>query len=277
MGMSLRKIAVQYPMHGFVFTDLREADITDRGVMERKVQEISPDALINCAAYTAVDMAEKEPEAAAKLNVTGPGILASLAVEYGFRLIHISTDYVFDGNSRTPYKETDRPSPLTVYGATKLEGERVIALSGADAVVVRTSWLYSEFGRNFVKSMLRLAGEGKEINVVDDQKGSPTYATDLARALIGLLGKNGKGFSIYNFAGGDVITWYGFARRIFSMAGKSVILNPITSVGYPAAARRPQYSALDTTLAEKMGLQVRPLEASLTECLRALDYPVKAI
>lgn len=277
LGMSLRKIAAEYPAHDFIFTNLPGTDITDRAVMEKAAREISPDALINCAAYTAVDRAESEPHAAEKLNISGPEILASLAVKYGFTLAHLSTDYVFNGRSCLPYSETDAPDPLNVYGVTKLEGERAIELSGADAVVLRTSWLYSEFGGNFVKTMLRLAGEGKEINVVHDQTGSPTYATDLAHAIMVLLEKKEKGFRLYNYTGADSITWYGFARRIFSIAGKGVVVNPIASSDYPAVARRPAYSALDTGLVKKMGLEIRPVEVSLGECLRALDFSVEAV
>lgn len=276
LGMSLRKIAARYPQHDFVFTDLPEADITDRAVMEKTVKEVAPDALVNCAACTAVDRAESEPEAAAKLNAAGPEILSSLAVRYGFTLAHISTDYVFDGRSRAPYKEADTPAPLNVYGTTKLEGERAIELSGADVVVVRTSWLYSEFGGNFVKTMLRLAGEGKEINVVDDQTGSPTYATDLARAVVALLEKKEKGFRIYNYAGGGEVTWYGFACMIFSLTGLDVPLRPVSSRDYPAVARRPSYSVLDTALVKGIGLEVRPLETSLGECLRAMGFSAGA-
>lgn len=275
LGMSLRKIAAEYPSHDFVFAGLPDADITDREVMEKLMLKVAPDALVNCAAYTAVDKAEEEPEAAEKVNITGPLVISSLASDHGFTIAHISTDYVFDGNSGVPYSETDMPFPLNAYGATKLAGERVVELSGADAVVVRTSWLYSEFGSNFVRTMLRLAGEGRRINVVDDQTGSPTYATDLARAVIALLERKEKGFRLYNYAGEDRITWYGFARTIFSIAGIDVPVHPVTSADYGAVARRPAYSALDTTLARSMGLEVRSLQDSLSECLTESGFPVK--
>lgn len=270
LGMSLRKIAGEYPSHSFVFTDLPEADITDRSSMALLIDKVIPDVIVNCAAYTAVDRAEGEPEIAESINSGGPSVLASLAKERGAALIHISTDYVFDGTAAKPYRENDPVNPATIYGKTKLAGERAVEASGADAAVIRTAWLYSEFGNNFVKTMLRLACEGRDISVVNDQTGSPTYATDLARAVMAVIGKGIKGYQVYHYSGSGQTTWYGFAKKIFTLAGRTVNVAPVPTSGYPTAATRPPYSVLDTSKIQNAGAAVRPWEESLEECLKII-------
>lgn len=272
LGMSLRKIAGEYPSCAFMFAGFPEYDVADAGCMASLIESAKPDVIVNCAAYTAVDRAESEPDEARRTNALGVAVLASLARERGIGLVQISTDYVFDGTSRRPYKENDAVNPHTVYGLTKLEGENAVRESGADTVIVRTSWLYSEFGNNFVRTMLRLAEEKEFLKVVDDQRGSPTYATDLARAVIVLINKGLKGFDIYHYSGCGDTTWYGFAKEIFSLAGKRAGVIPVATADYPSAAHRPLYSVLDTAKIRGTGAIVRPWRESLAECLRNLGY-----
>lgn len=269
LGMSLRKISGGYPSHEFIFTDLPEGDITDADTIGRVVGD-GVDVIVNCAAYTAVDRAESEREAAERVNAVGPAVLASVAARYGCRLVHISTDYVFGGDGCRPYTETDTPAPRSVYGCTKLAGEEAVRRSGADAVVVRTAWLYSEFGHNFVKTMLRLADEGKPLRVVDDQRGTPTYATDLARAVMTLVENGIKGFEVYHYTDGGNTTWYGFASAIFRMAGMHVAVEPIPTSAYPTPASRPAYSVLDTSMIMAAGAVVPDWQHSLGVCLGEL-------
>ena len=270
LGMSLRKIAGEYSRHAFIFTDLPEADITDREAMERLVAGSGAELIVNCAAYTAVDRAESEPDAAMRVNRDGVANMAAIARECGIPLIHISTDYVFAGNGGTPLTEEDRPDPQNVYGRTKLEGERAVRNAGCDAAVVRTSWLYSEFGHNFVKTMLRLGASGQTIRMVDDQTGSPTYAPDLARAVIHLAERGVSGFELYHFCNGGSTTWYGFAQEVFSRVGIAVHVEPVTTAEYPTAARRPAYTVLDTSRIRAVGVEVPEWGEALGRCLKEL-------
>ncbi len=270
LGMSLQKIVADKPHHRFVFTDMPEADITDPRSIASLVEEYGIEAIINCAAYTAVDKAESEPQAAHEVNVEGPRALGAVARKYGLKLVHISTDYVFSGNGHTPLTEDDPTGPTGVYGETKLAGERAIEAAGCDAVVVRTSWLYSEFGSNFVKTMLRLAETRDEINVVNDQKGSPTYAVDLAEAIVVLLEKGFKGYGIYHYCDAGETSWYELAAETFRLAGIGVKVNPITTAEYPTPARRPTYSVLDTSKIRAAGVVVPFWKDSLKDCIEIL-------
>ena len=270
LGLSLRKIAPEYPAHSFVFTDLPEGDITDAKGMEAVVKKCGAEAIINCAAYTAVDRAESDEAAAERINADGPAVLAALAVRYGCRLIHLSTDYVFDGNARRPYREEDPVGPVSVYGRTKLTGEERVRTSGACGAIVRTAWLYSAFGNNFVKTMLRLAGEGKTPSVVDDQYGTPTYATDLARALMVLVQRPGEDMELFHYTDGGETTWYDFAVEIFRQADMPVAVVPVDTAGYPTAARRPHYSVLDKSRIAAVGAVLPDWRASLRTCLDIL-------
>lgn len=272
LGMSLGKISGDYPQHGFVFTDLPAADITDRDAIRRLIGESSAELVVNCAAYTAVDRAEGDPDAADRVNRAGAGNLAVVAREYGIPLIHISTDYVFDGAGSRPLTEDDRPNPQSVYGRTKLAGEEAVRDAGCAAAVVRTSWLYSEFGSNFVRTMLRLGVGGHPLRVVNDQRGCPTYATDLARAIVQIAENGVEGFGIYNYCNAGETTWYGFAREIFGRAGMDVEVLPVTTAEYSTAARRPAYSVLDTAKVRQAGVVVPDWRSSLAECLAALGY-----
>lgn len=271
LGLSMRKIAGKYPEHSFAFTDLPEGDITDPEKMGDLIDAFGAEAIVNCAAYTAVDKAESEPELAAKVNTYGPAVLAELSESRGVKLVHISTDYVFSGEGDKPYCEEDHTSPLGVYGCTKLAGEREITKRKIDSVIIRTAWLYSEFGHNFVKTMLRLSQERSEVSVVSDQVGTPTYATGLAHAIMTLVDRGVTGHQIYHYSDRGEISWYDFAVEIFRQAGVPVKVIPIRTSDYPAAVRRPAYSTLDKKKIECAGVEVADWKVSLQACLEAID------
>ncbi|MDG0796876.1 dTDP-4-dehydrorhamnose reductase [Pectobacterium punjabense] len=240
-------------------TDSNELDITDFVRVEQAVKTFQPDAIVNAAAYTAVDKAESEPELAEKINVTGPENLAIVAHKQGIRLVHVSTDYVFDGNATEPYHEDSVTNPLSVYGKTKLAGEQAVTQAAPEAIIVRTAWVFSEYGNNFVKTMLRLAKERDALSIVADQRGCPTYAGDLAQAIISLLDKNAEG-GVYHYCGDKEVSWYEFAEEIFKIASKrntissTLTLTAINTEAYPTPAKRPKYSALDCLKIKKLGI-----------------------
>ncbi|AIU87875.1 dTDP-4-dehydrorhamnose reductase [Pectobacterium odoriferum] len=231
-------------------TDFAELDITNLKCLEEVVKNFQPDAIVNAAAYTAVDKAESEPELAEKINAMGPENLAIVANKQGIRLVHVSTDYVFDGNATEPYREDSATNPLSVYGKTKLAGEQAVAKASSEAMIVRTAWVFSEYGNNFVKTMLRLAKERDTLSIVNDQRGCPTYAGDLAQAIISLLEKNVEG-GVYHYCGNKEVSWYEFAEEIFKVANKKnaisfiPTLSAISSEEYSTPAKRPKYSSLD--------------------------------
>lgn len=270
LGCSLQKISTIYTQHHFVFTDMPEADITDRHCMERLVEEHSINLIINCAAYTAVDRAESDIELAERINVHGPCILAQVARERSVQLIHISTDYVFDGNSCHPIHEEQPTDPIGVYGRTKRAGEEAIEREGGDAAIIRTAWLYSEFGNNFVKTMLRLGNERDALNVVYDQIGTPTYAPDLAHAILCVAEHGIRGVEYYHYSNEGVISWYDFAQEIFALAQVSVSVTAIESYLYPVPAKRPAYSVLAKDKIKAIGASVPYWKESLKACLLAL-------
>jgi len=242
--------------HELVFADRPGFDLADAATIERTVAEVRPDLIFSVAAYTAVDKAESEPELAMAINGEGPGILARAASNFGAPIVHLSTDYVFDGTATHPYNEEDPVAPLGVYGATKLAGERAIETSGARYAILRTAWVYSPFGSNFVKTMLRLAGDRDELNVVEDQRGCPTSALDIADAMLRIAATWAaapeKGIdSVYHLAGSGETDWAGFARATlaFSAAGggPTAAVNGIPTSAYPTPARRPANSRLDSS------------------------------
>ena len=271
LGNSVRKIAGNYPQHKFIYTDMPEVDITNLPLLEDLVKKESVGAIINCAAFTAVDKAESCEELAAKINVDGPKNLALAAKSVGAKLVHISTDYVFDGKSSLPLKETDATQPIGVYGRTKRQGEIEVEKSGCDAIVIRTAWLYSEYGNNFVKTMLRLGKERESLNVVYDQIGTPTYATDLAFAIMTLLEKGFKGFDTYHFSNEGVISWFDFTKAIFEIADLGTKVSAIESFEYPTAAERPAYSVLNKRKIKAAGVSVPYWKESLKTCISLLE------
>ena len=232
----------------FLFTDIDELDLTDKEAVIRFAQEEKPAIIINCAAYTAVDKAEEEPEKAFLLNRDVPAFLTEAAEKVNGVLIHISTDYVFDGRANRPYREDDPTNPQSLYGKSKLAGEEAV-LKNPENLIVRTAWLYSAHGHNFLKTMLRLGKERKEIGVVSDQTGTPTSAADLAGALLEickqlLAGKKNAG-GIYHYANEGICSWYDFARAIMEIARLDCRVNPISTEQYPTPTERPKYSVLD--------------------------------
>ncbi|WP_233979691.1 dTDP-4-dehydrorhamnose reductase [Pectobacterium versatile] len=253
-------------------TDSAELDITEIEHVERTVKQFKPDAIVNAAAYTAVDKAESEPELAAKINVTGPENLAIVASKQGIRLVHVSTDYVFDGNATEPYREDSATNPLSVYGKTKLAGEQAVAKASSEAIIVRTAWVFSEYGNNFVKTMLRLGKERDALSIVSDQRGCPTYAGDLAQAIISLLEKNAEG-GIYHYCGDKEVSWYEFAQSIFLAALNQGVLekipqlNPIRTEQYPTPAHRPANSSLSGKKIEALDILLSDWRSILSKVI----------
>lgn len=270
LGRSIQKISAEQPQHVFFFTDVPELDITDYEQIDTFVKKNSIEALVNSAAYTAVDKAETEKELADRINHLGTKVLGEVARDNGIPLVHVSTDYVFCGEGCHPLKETDPTDPSGVYGSTKLLGEKALESVGCDVAIIRTAWLYSEFGGNFVKTMMRLSAERDEINVVYDQVGSPTYATDLARAMMVVLNAGIRGFNLYHFSNEGVISWYDFTKAIFEETGAKTKVNPIESDKYPSPTKRPAYSVLAKDKIKSMGVKVPYWKDSLKECLKFL-------
>ncbi len=268
LGRSLRGLGAEGCE--WVFTDVAELDISDAAAVDEAVEAV--DAVVNCAAYTAVDRAEGEPDVARRINVDGVRNLAGACARHDKTLVHVSTDYVFDGRSAAPYREGDPTGPLGVYGRTKLEGERAMQAAGCRGVIVRTSWLYSEYGHNFVRTMLRLAAERNEIQVVEDQWGSPTYAGDLADAIVRILPQIGaRRGEVYHYSDRGRTSWSGFAQKIMELAGVGARIVPIPTAQYPTPARRPQYSLLDKSkIINEFGLTIPAWEESLERCVNKL-------
>lgn len=265
---------------GAFYTDIAELDICNVDAVRRYVTGNKIEVIINCAAYTAVDKAEDEVAVAQRVNGEAPGILAAVAAEVGALLIHISTDYVFEGNGTHPYKEDDLTSPLSVYGRTKLAGENVIVASGCRYIIIRTSWLYSLYGGNFVKTILRLASERETLSVVFDQIGTPTNAADLAAVIGIIVGQNSnkkynisnKINSIYHFSNEGVCSWYDFAEEIVSYSGLKCNVLPVTSEMFPTKAHRPSYSVLDKgKIKAAFGVEIPHWRSSLHDCLKNLN------
>jgi len=262
-----------------------ELDLRDAGAIRRIVVENRPQAIVNAAAYTMVDKAESEAEAAFEINRDGPAYLAAAASELCIPLIHISTDYVFDGTKTTPYRENDKTSPLNIYGRSKLEGESAVLQNHSGAVVLRTSWVYSVYGQNFVKTMLRLGATRDLVKVVDDQRGAPTLAEDLAAAILKIipqLASRGKPGGVYHLTAAGETSWHGFAAAIFegwAKRGEKVpTLYAIKTIDYPTAARRPAYSLLDCSkAAAEFGVKLRPWQQALDQCLDGLRAELMSV
>lgn len=270
LGQALQFISGKYPEMNFVFCSASELDITDKIHCETVFEKHQPAFCINAAAYTAVDKAESEPEKAYAINVTGAENLAEVCKMNDTVLLHVSTDFVFDGEKVTPYTEEDLPNPTGVYGLTKWEGEKAIAAVWKKHFIIRTSWVYSQFGNNFMKTMLRLASERDTLSVVNDQIGTPTHAVDLAEALIAITAfchaepVEASCFGIYNFSNEGQCSWYDFAQKIFEVNNVSIAVNPIPTTSYPTPAKRPKYSVLDKSKIKKVfGLNIQNWEKAL--------------
>lgn len=279
LGNALQLMQPSYTNHTFYNTDIQtsaagvanysQLDITDVEAVESFVHELQIDGIINCAAYTAVDKAESDAELCARLNTAAPHNLACAAASTGAWLIHVSTDYVFNGEHHIPYREDEETCPNSVYGMTKLEGERSAMASCPHTMIIRTAWLYSEFGKNFVKTMISLGRSRDSIGVVFDQIGSPTYATDLATAIMAAVTK-GVPSGIFHFSNEGITSWYDFTKAIHRIAGITACeVNPIHSHEYPTPAARPHYSVLDKTkIKNALSIKIPYWEDSLATCIR---------
>lgn len=249
LGNELQAIAALYPDYNFLYTDVAELDITNNKLVADYFDEHKPVACINAAAYTAVDKAENEQEIALKVNAEAVKNLAQGCRKHNSKFIHVSTDYVFDGLATSPYKEDDQTNPVNYYGYTKLKGEQYALAENPSSIVIRTSWVYSTFGGNFVKTMLRLMKERESLNVVGDQFGSPTYAADLAKVILDIVksidGSSEDKAGIYHYSNDGIISWYDFAVAIKEISGSNCKVNPIPTSAYPTPAKRPAYSAFD--------------------------------
>ena len=295
VGMSLQDLSVSYPAFDFIFVDREELPIDRFELVSQYFDVVKPAYCINAAAYTAVDKAESDKETAFLVNGDAVGVLASACRKYGTRFIHISTDYVFDGTSPEPYKEDAPTNPVNAYGVSKLRGEALCLFYNPDAVLIRTAWVYSEHGNNFVKTMLRLMKDRSAINVVNDQVGAPTYAGDLAQAMLEIVKKNreysiqnteagsrqpaaGNELSsggwvpgIYHYSNTGRISWYDFAVAIKELSGSACTVNPIPTVQYPTPAKRPSFSLLDThKIQATYQLAIPAWKDSLQRCLAHL-------
>lgn len=271
LGNELQELSGQYSGYAFFFYDKDELDITQQPEVEKKMQELQPQFLINCAAYTAVDKAETDQEICYAINADAVGYLAKACKDNNTRFIHISTDYVFDGTATEPYKETDKPNPQSIYGRSKLAGEKEAVNNNPEAIIIRTSWVYSVYGSNFVKTMLRLMQSRPELNVVSDQYGSPTYAADLAQAIMHIVENQNWQSGIYHYSNEGIITWFDFAKAIRDIAQLNCTIHPIPTEQYPTPAARPKYSALDKTKIQQMfGIELKTWKDSLQECLEKL-------
>lgn len=271
LGSEIRLLEADYPQHVFFNTDRNELDITDQSAVNEFVNSNAIDGIINCAAYTAVDKAEADKQLCTALDSEAPAYLAAAVEARGGWMVHVSTDYVFDGTKHTPYVETDTPCPDSVYGSTKLAGELAVSKFCKRTMIVRTAWLYSPFGGNFVKTMLRLGKERPELGVVFDQIGTPTYAYDLAVAIMTAVDKGVKP-GIYHFSNEGVCSWYDFTKAIHRIAGiTSCRVKPLHTSEYPTPATRPAYSVLDKTkIKETYGLDIPYWEESLEKCINLL-------
>lgn len=271
LGNEMRRVATMDAGRVYLFTDVAELDICDEEAVERFVVENTIDCIVNCAAYTNVNKAEEDAVLCDKLNHLAPANLARVAARHGAALIHVSTDYVFNGEHYVPYKEDDATCPNSVYGTTKLAGEKAIQALCSQTVIIRTAWLYSTFGNNFVKTMLRLGRERSELGVVFDQIGTPTYAYDLACAIQCILSK-GVVPGIYHYSNEGVCSWYDFTKAIFSLGGITTCeLKPLHTDEYPTPAARPHYSVLDKTkIKQTYGVEVPYWMDSLKECMAQL-------
>jgi dTDP-4-dehydrorhamnose reductase len=245
LGSEIKMLAPNYPNFDFIFTDIEDFPLDQSEVIVANFNAIQPDIVINCAAYTAVDKAESDSIAADLINHLAIATLASLCARSGAKLVHISTDYVFDGTSPIAYTESDLPNPKSVYGVTKLAGETACLKNCPESIVIRTAWVYSEFGNNFVKTMLRLMSERESLSVVNDQVGSPTYAADLAQVILTILTSAKWEAGIFHYSNAGEISWFDFAKEIKEIAQKSCEVKGIPASNYPTPAERPAYSLLN--------------------------------
>lgn len=272
LGLELHDLQQQYPQFDFVFANKDLLPVNNRDIVQQFFATYKPDYFINCAAYTAVDKAETDRDVAFQINAFAVGLLAEQCASLNCRFIHVSTDYVFDGNSPEPYSESDPTSPVNVYGQSKLEGERLSMLANAESIIIRTAWVYSVYGNNFLKTMIRLMNSRPEIRVVSDQIGAPTYAADLAAAIMHIINSELWTAGIYHYSNLGRISWFDFAMAIRKRIGANCNLYAIPSSDYPTPAKRPSFSLLDTSrIRDTFKLQIPNWEESLDRCIARLN------
>ncbi len=274
LGCEMQRLGAVSP-NNYIFTDVAELDVTDAGAVLRAAEQTRAEAIVNCAAYTNVERAEEDEATADRLNRLAPANLAAAAAATGATLIHISTDYVFDGTAHTPYTEQAPTAPLGIYGRTKLAGEQAVEASGCSYLILRTAWLYSAFGNNFLKTMLRLTAERESLNVVFDQIGTPTYAGDLALGIFSVIeGQQFRGHEgLYHFSNEGVSSWYDFAVEIAAAAGHDKCrIEPCHTAEYPSKAPRPAYSVLDKSkFKTTFGIEIPHWRESMLYCLKTMQ------
>lgn len=272
LGSEFKRLSGDYPSLLFTFLSRNEISITDSEAIEQLFKKYNFDYCINCAAYTAVDKAESEKEEAFAVNADAAAALAKFCYKYNAGFIHFSTDYVFDGNGNKPYQENDAVNPVSVYGASKLEGEKLVMQEDPNAVIIRTSWVFSSYGKNFVKTMIRLMQEKEQIKVVNDQFGCPTYAGDLATVVLTMIcSEKGLVPGIYHYCNEGITNWFSFASEIKNKINSPCEILPIDTSGYPTPAKRPAYSVLDCTKIKTIySIDIPSWQESLQACLRLL-------
>ncbi len=273
LGNELHNVLEQNKPGITLYTDIHDLDLTDAAAVRKYIVDNEISHIVNCAAFTAVDKAEQEQAICAKVNTDAVKNIAEVAADYGVKVIQISTDYVFDGTAHMPYRESDKVNPISTYGTTKRKGEMVLLSMSPDAVIIRTAWLYSPYGNNFVKTMLRLGAERSELGVVCDQIGTPTYARDLAEAIYAILTARQWVPGIYHFSDEGACSWYDFTKAIHRIAGiTGCNVKPIMTDDYPTAAARPPYSVLDKTRIKKTyGITIPHWEESLQNCIKQIQ------
>ncbi len=272
LGNSILELSKLQEGTKFLFTDQDELDITKGDEVKSFFALHKPDYCINCAAYTAVDKAELESALAFKINSEGVKNLVEACMEQGTVFIQISTDFIFDGKKSVPYLETDTPNPISIYGKSKYDAERIVEELMEKYFIIRTSWVYSEYGQNFVKTMIRLAKERDSLSIIDDQVGTPTYATDLAAVILQIINEGHKEYGIYNYSGEGIASWYDFAIAIFEEKHMDIEVIPIPSEAYPTDAKRPSFSVLNKKkIRTNLGISIPHWRKSLRSCLAKFD------
>lgn len=273
LGQCLKVVAQSRGISNISFPDEKEANILDTTLLATLLDKEQPQFVINCAAYTAVDLAQDQHELAKAVNETGAANLAQACQQHKATLIHISTDFVFEGNEVKLLTEEDLAQPINVYGQTKLDGERAIAAQMDNFFIIRTSWLYSEYANNFVKTMLKLGAEREELNIIADQVGTPTYAIDLANVIFDVIASGQSAYGIYHYSNEGVTSWFDFAKAIFELSQTKVKVNPIPAAAYPTKARRPAFSVMDKSKIKKtFELSIPYWRESLTTCIQKLNH-----
>lgn len=272
LGSELKDLSVSLPDFEWIFTTRENLNLAKEADIQKLFEQYQPAWFVNCAAYTLVDKAESEKEESLAANAVAPGLIAKECAKNGTKLIHVSTDYVFHGDGTKPYQPEDPTNPVNFYGETKLQGEQNALSNNPETIIIRTSWVYSSYGKNFVKTMRNLMASRSDLNVVADQKGTPTYAKDLAQAIISIIQSSAQTWGVYHFSNAGEITWFDFAEAIRDISLLDCDVHPIPTTDFPTPAKRPAYSVLDKSkIEENYAVVLRDWKESLTECIGILD------